>query len=189
VVGTPTRPEEPRVPQTQTVLTSHQSKSGSNAKGGWTMHIFKTADGTSYQTFDTALGNKAYGLLNQPVSLIFESETRGDYTNNVLKSIDGAAGAAPAAPAATAAATAVAPIQTGETDDQKQVRIMRQSALERAILAGTEGYIEIKSVDDLYALSDQFLDYFKNGRQGVAVAEPAVADSKPIGPSMDDVGF
>lgn len=134
-------------------ITGVFTQQGNNARGPWTRYDVKDAGGNKYQTFDAELGAKAQAVQGQSVTLTFHEEARGQYTNNVLDgiktSVNGATNAAPSVPS--------------ESQDDRQLRIMRQAGLERAILAASAIGIELSSVDDLYAISDQFVDYFVNG--------------------------
>jgi hypothetical protein len=68
-------------------LKYHDPISVNGRNGQFTIHKFKAADGTRFQTTEQALADKAYGLLGQVATIDFELEVRGEYTNNVIKSI------------------------------------------------------------------------------------------------------
>ena len=143
----------------QTVtLTKHFPTHGNNSRGPWTRHDFKDAGGSKYQTFDAALGEKAAGLLNQPVEIEYEVEARGQYENNVLKSVK-AAGGSPANPAS------VPSISQNVPSDERELRIMRQSGLDRAINTVNAGITTVSTLEELFVISDEYIRYFQNGVQ------------------------
>lgn len=148
------------MPFTTTTLVSHEQKSGSNAKGPWTVNKFKAQDGRQYDTFDKDLAARALERLNVPSVLEYEEVQKGQYTNYTLTGVAPADSDAAAAPSAPQTA---APAAGGE--DDRQLRIMRQSALERAILTfNTAGQDPLTHQAELLELADQYIDYFVNGR-------------------------
>lgn len=164
------------MPTLNTTLTVYEKKEGNGARGPWTLHIYKDTAGQSFQTFEAPISNRVYGFLNKPAVIDYEQKARpgSEYTNNVIKGIspDETAQAVSAASVASQMPPEVAelagplptltPTPTGGADD-RQIQIMRQSALERAIrfhAAFASGPIIF---DDVIHLSDRFLDYFING--------------------------
>lgn len=169
------------MPQIQTVLQSHSSNSGSNSRGGWTLHVFKAVNGDEFKTFDAGIGNKAFGLMNQPVTVEYGEKPAKDPKYGPDKILQGIT-ATEGAPAVQAPPVAVAPTQTAPTTDDRQIQIMRQSALERAIRYYDAQPKDGFTTDDIYALADEFVDYFVNGRVEDKVAVAAVADDGfPLG--------
>lgn len=146
-----------------TILTGIETFEGTSARGPWTKTVFKAADGSEYQTFEGAVASKASSLLNQPVEVTFTPKQRGQYTNLQLDDVAivvGAANGAPGTPppAHPPVATAAAPQPSA---DSRQYQIMRQSALERAIMSFAADGVEILgSLPELYELADQFVVYF-----------------------------
>ena len=118
----------------------------------WTRYDVKDAGGNKYQTFNAELGAQADAATGQSVTVSYHEETRGQYTNYVLDAIK--TGGAVNTETANDAPS---------PESERQLRIMRQSGLERAILASKALGIDVSSVDDLYEISDQFVDYFVNG--------------------------
>lgn len=145
------KPKERALAEQVVTIKAVFPNSGQNAKGPWTRYDIKDAGGNKYQTFNDQLGKKAEALKGQSVKVTYHEETRGDYTNNVLDSI-GEAGAGEATK------------QHVYTDD-RQVQIMRQSGLERAIRAASLLGLNLNGVDELYDISDEFVRYFQEGQQ------------------------
>jgi hypothetical protein len=52
-----------------TTLTDVKTRSGTSARGPWTLSIFSAADGREYSTLEGSLASKANSLLNTPVEL------------------------------------------------------------------------------------------------------------------------
>ena len=135
-------------------LTGVEVKSkGSNKRGPWALRIFDSAGGTKFQTFDVAVGEALEKSLGSAVDLTYEVEENGNFTNNVVKSFKDAgkvlSGVAEAAP----------PVNTND----RELRIMRQSALDRAINTVGHGIVEVDGVTDLFRLADQYILYFEAG--------------------------
>lgn len=153
--------------QTQTILKTQESKTGTGKTGKpWTLRVFQAANGNSYQTFEASIANKAYELLGEPATIEFEEQERNGYVNYVLLGVEPAAGAVESR---TQPENRVSPDVVHE--DDRQIRIMRQSALDRAISATAAGIAEASSEDDLYRIADRFIDYFVNG----VAAKPELA--------------
>jgi hypothetical protein len=148
-------------------ITNVFSESGNSKATGkpYTRYDIKTAGGTKFQTFDAALGAQAKSLEGASVEIEYEVESRGQYENNVLKSISAAAppdyyGAGQSAP------------QAAVNTNDRELRIMRQSALDRAINTVGHGIVEIEGVKvtpdkinpyDLFRLADTYILYFEAG--------------------------
>lgn len=123
----------------------------------WTRYDIKDAGGNKYQTFDVGLGQKAKDAKGQRVKLTWVEEARGQYTNNVLKSVE-------LLDTVVVSANDESVIKhVPESDGDRQLRIMRQSGLERAILAANILELENVDIETLFQISDQFVDYFVNG--------------------------
>ena len=135
-------------------LTSVEVKSkGSNKRGPWALRIFDSAGGTKFQTFDVADGEALEAKIGTPVELTYEVEENGNFTNNVIKSFSDVgkvlSGVAEAAP----------PVNTND----RELRIMRQSALDRAINTVGHGIVQADDVSDLFKLADTYILYFEAG--------------------------
>jgi len=135
-------------------LTGVEVKSkGSNKRGPWALRIFDSAGGTKFQTFDVADGEALEAKIGTPVELTYEVEENGNFTNNVIKSFSDAgkvlSGVAEAAP----------PVNTND----RELRIMRQSALDRAINTVGHGIVQADDVSDLFKLADTYILYFEAG--------------------------
>jgi hypothetical protein len=175
------------LPQVKTTLIGYQAKNGTGARGPWTLHLYTDAAGQSYRTFEAPISNRVYGLLNQPVVLTYEEKPARDPQyppNRVIQDVqqDLSFPAAPVAPVAAQAAPALPPTTppapVGGGADDRQVQIMRQSALERAIR-----WIDVLGVaayegDDPYALTEEFLHYFQTGEYPGKAVGPASGASQ-----------
>ena len=139
-------------------LTGVEVKSkGSNKRGPWALRIFDSAGGTKFQTFDVSDGEALEAKIGTPVELTYEVEENGNFTNNVIKSFKDAAvadyyGAGQSAP------------QAAVNTNDRELRIMRQSALDRAINTVGHGIVEkVDTVEDLFRLADTYILYFEAG--------------------------
>jgi len=135
-------------------LTGVEVKSkGSNKRGPWALRIFDSAGGTKFQTFDVADGEALEAKIGTPVEITYEVEENGNFTNNVIKSFSDVgkvlSGVAEAAP----------PVNTND----RELRIMRQSALDRAINTVGHGIVQAEDVSDLFKLADTYILYFEAG--------------------------
>jgi hypothetical protein len=148
--------------KTVTTLTEVRIKSGSSARGPWTMSIFKAADGREYTTFKGDLASKANALLNQTVELEFSESQNGQYTNYDLEDVAATAGPT----VADAVRVQAPPVVNGSAkNDQYRTKeqIMRTDALNAALtLFGIIGLDPLSSADEfegwfesLYTLIEQ----------------------------------
>lgn len=135
------------------VDTAVDGKKGTNKFGPFWFRVFKTAGGDRYQTFDVDLGDKIAASFGTPVEVTYEVEENGKYQNNVLKGIR----------EETASANLQALLEQNPPQDSRELRIMRQSGLDRAINTVKAGIVEVDGVADLFRLSDAYIDYFENG--------------------------
>ena len=101
--------------QVAVTIAQHEPKQLNGANGSYTLHKFKAADGTWFQTTKVPIANEVYGLAfqdgqptNAPLTLTFEPTPRGEYVNNVIYAVV-AGGQVSAAPAASGAPTGAAP--------------------------------------------------------------------------------
>ena len=163
--------------QTQTVFTGYDTKSGNGKKGPWTLHLFTDKNDQVYKTFETALANELAGTRGQQVTVEYEERpSRGDYPpDKIVQKLISAGNAVNT--------TSGAAVSVGEdgvvkhvvtTPDDRQMQIMRQSALERAIRFYALGSTK-PTPASLFALSDKFVDYFVHGAQ--PTPSPSAADS------------
>jgi hypothetical protein len=84
--------------KTNTTLSFQDTKSGTNARGGWTLTIFKGGDNREYTTFDGTLASKIQGLDGQLLEVEYEEGVnKKGYPTISLKGVSAAqSGAAPA---------------------------------------------------------------------------------------------
>lgn len=99
--------------QVSAILVQHDPKSLNGPNGPFTLHKFKAADGTWYQTTKTPIANEAYSFVQSgaPCTLNVEPTQNGDYLNNVIHGVfagGDVAAAAPGAPTGGGAPTAQA---------------------------------------------------------------------------------
>ena len=173
--------------QVVTLVDYSVPKIGNGQHGPWSLHVFKDAGGNKYQTFKDDVANVARGLMNTPVSVTYDVETRSyqdqqgqtrQAQNNVLTSVEAANGqqtvggfpagqqAATAAPVASqglplAPATTLAP--AAQVVDQRQTIINRSAALARAIEAHAAGIAVVQDPAQLAAVADLFVKYIETG--------------------------
>lgn len=162
--------------QAQTVLVEHEPKSLKGRNGPYTLHIFKAQDGERFQTTKTAIANAAYGLLNQAVTIGYEQQQRGDWTNNVIEQIEAGNVALAAAPtgaptgaAPTGAAPTSAPASSGGggMSPDRELRVMRQNGLANALATVDAGLFEATSIGDVIKLADKYVRYYQGGAEAV----------------------
>lgn len=155
--------------QTTTVFTGYDTRSGTSAKTGnpWTMHLFKDKDDKSFQTFDTALANELAGTRGQEVTIEWEPEQRGDFTNNVVTKL---VAASASKPTMTGYAPADAPyvMAPAAGPSQKDITIWRQTATKVAAHLGASSY------EELIGMAEKIVAYYRDGAQP---ASPSTADS------------
>jgi hypothetical protein len=165
------------LPTVHVTLVEHTKKEGNSQHGTWVLNLFKDAAGVTYQIFTdpkTGIANKTAHLLNQPAILEYRDKPAKDPQYPPNKEIvdiqpDTSAPAVSEAPVASQAPPTRAAFALSSGDD-RQIQIMRQSALERAIrwfgVAG-EGW------PGLYVQSEEFLHYFQTGEYPGKAEGPA----------------
>ena len=146
--------------QVVTLTSVEVKKTGTSKHGPWALRLFKDAGGNKYQTFDVDLGEKAAGLVGQSVEIRYEVEQNGDYENKVLKAVR-PSGEAPASSPASAPTAVV----SGATQDERQVRITRQWAVNAAIATVAAGILAADSPVDVIDLAGFYENYAANGQQ------------------------
>lgn len=101
--------------QAEETLVSHSTRQGNGQRGPFAIHIFKSAAGVEYSTTKQQLADIAYGLLNQPITLLYtvhpNTSNGVTYENRRIANIVGGSLAPGTAPAG--APTASAPINQG----------------------------------------------------------------------------
>jgi hypothetical protein len=146
---------------TTTLVRAFDPVDGTSAKGPWTRCDFKDENDLKFSTFKGDVASVATSLIGQPVEVEFESKQNGEYTNRTLLKVS----AVEVAAGSASTPTEVTP-STNTYEDDRQLRIMRQSALDRALTAyGIAQLDPIESIDEVYKLSDEFIHYFVNGRE------------------------
>lgn len=115
--------------ETTTTLKFKDSRSGTSARGGWTLSIFEGGDGREYTTLKGDLASKVKANDGALFSVSYEERQNGQYTNYGLLDADVAPeGAKPlAAPAAASSG--------GKGEFRSPEQIIRSSALGIAVSA------------------------------------------------------
>lgn len=105
------------MPETTVTITAVDTKSGTNAKGPWTMWKVKDHQGTAYMTFVEGQGTLAQGLIGKSAKIAYSESDKG-------KRIQSIAGddSPPAAP-----------VKPGAQGEAKDVQIVRQVAWKAAV--------------------------------------------------------
>lgn len=146
------------------VFEKHYQDDVNTKYGQRVKHTFVTGDGTRYETWKAPVANVLVATMGQQVQVSGQVKSDGRYTN--LDITEANLDIIEANPANLAAYT---PSPAVETNEERQLRIMRQSGLERAILSfGAAGISPLENLDELLELSDQFVDYFVGGREAVS---------------------
>ena len=163
--------------QVVTFIEYNVPKTGNGQYGPWSLHQFKDAGGNKYQTFKDEIANVARGLMNTPVSVTYDVETRsytkqdgtaGQAQNNVLTSVEAANGqqaivqqsvVAPVSAPVSAPALA----QPTPAQDDRQTIINRSAALARAIEAHAAGISAVSDPSQLELIANLFVKYIETG--------------------------
>jgi hypothetical protein len=151
--------------RTTTIVRAFEPKAGKSAKGDWVRCDFEFEGGLKASTFNGGVASAATALVGQPVEIEYEEKQNGEYTNRTLLKVSAVNGNGAAPTASIQDHVEVAQNTAGPSHEEtRQLRIMRQSGLDRALTAfGIAGQDPIESLDEVYQLSDQFIDYFVNG--------------------------
>lgn len=154
-----------------TLTRAFDPQSGVGANGQpWTRSDFEAANGMKFSTFKGDIASVAAALLNQTAEIEYTEKQNGQYTNRTLLGITprpefGGAQVTHSAPATALHSPPSTHTASSSISPDRELRIMRQSALDRALTAfGIEGLNPIQDSDALFQLADEFIDYFNNGR-------------------------
>jgi hypothetical protein len=149
------------------VFTASGEKNGKP----WTRWDVKDDSDTKYVTFKEGDGKKAEAARGKTVKLTFTQNVDGTYVNNTLEDIQVIESEVVKAVETAQAAQAETTAPPRSYEDERQLRIMRQSALQRAIdTAATAG--EITDPIELFKLADTYLLYFEAGSAAFADEVP-----------------
>ena len=156
------------MPTKITTLRKIGAFDGTNKEGKpYVRSVFVDDDGIEWTTFKGQLASQADALVGQTVELEGVETQRGEYVNRNLVSVKAHTnGNAPtvATPDVATLSADSTPNNSPSYEETRQLRIMRQSALDRALTAfGIAGQDPIQSIDEVYDLADEFIDYFVNG--------------------------
>ena len=169
--------------QIQTTFVSHEPKSINGRNGQYTLHIFRTADGTQFQTSKADIANKAYGIAfadgvatGKTLTVAYEQKQNGNYTNNVIQQVEEGAVTLAAAPGAPTGGAPTGGAPTGSSsgaaggsqfmkkrDPDEAKQIMRQSAVTAAFTAIQSGLVEVGKLGEVIVLAEKFVKYFEGG--------------------------
>jgi len=159
--------------QDTVIFTGHSAFQVDTRFGQKTKNVFTDTQSREFQVWKADIAAQLLASMGQQVTVQFEAKQNGQYTNYDVKGILGvAASVVPAVPAPGQAAptlqSAGAPppqAQVGETQDQKQLRIMRQNAIGNAVLAfGAAGIDPVENSAELLEFAQEvLLDFYING--------------------------
>ncbi len=76
-------------------ITSYSKKDVTTRYGQKTVTAFHTVAGKEYSTFKGEIASQAVLLMNQPVEIEYETQQKGEYTNNYLLGVKTVGGATP----------------------------------------------------------------------------------------------
>lgn len=139
--------------QIQTTLVGYEPRQVEGRNGTFTIHKFKSNDGTVFDTKKLEVSNAAHALMNQPVILTYTETQNGQWTNRTLEGVQTAFGGTTAAP--SAAPSPQPQVSVAPTGDPTPARIARSvgqehglKALELALEAQKAGVAVITSPDE-----------------------------------------
>ena len=141
--------------------------------GQKTKNVFTDSQGREFQVWKTDVAAQIQATMGQAVTVQFEAKQNGQYTNYDVKAVTGGVVTAPVAalsngqvPVQTAQPTGIAPPpQATESQDDRQLRIMRQNAIGNAVLAFGAAGIDpvVNSAELLEFAQEVLLDFYFNG--------------------------
>jgi len=157
--------------QDTVIFTGHSAFQVDTRFGQKTKNVFTDTQSREFQVWKADIAAQLLASMGQQVTVQFEAKQNGQYTNYDVKGIIGGVVGAPAVTAATPAPSAPAQAapppqaQVGETQDQKQLRIMRQNAIGNAVLAfGAAGIDPVENSAELLEFAQEvLLDFYING--------------------------
>lgn len=178
--------------QVATTITSHEAKQINGRNGAFTLHLFKAADGTRFQTTKQEIANVVYGLAfangqpnMQPITIDLEQVPRGDYLNNEITSaLAGAvAGVATSVPGGRGGGGSRGG-GGGGFGKKDQAVINRSAALSRAIETVAAGIItpaELGGSDGLFKLANRYVKYIETAPEAQGGAVSSDGGGAPVG--------
>lgn len=136
------------------------TKSGQSQKGPWTMALVNDENGQVYQTFDNGYRELAEGNLEATARVVFTQQTRGNFTNNVIDKLT-------IEPTAQTAVNGTVSPSNGTVTyngtDDRQIKIMRQSAAKVAAELLKLEKPEDQTFDTFQNITERLVSYFDNG--------------------------
>lgn len=149
-----------------TQLTGVETKTGSNAKGQWTMYLFSASDGQKYQTFDKQLGPSLQQHVGgQTLRLVYDEKQNGDFVNRVATSFEVASDyvAPDPAPAAQPQQQQAAP-QSSSGLPAKDEQIHRQCAAKVSAELLQFFPPEQQTTSTFWIIVDDLVHFFNTGQ-------------------------
>lgn len=168
--------------ETVTQLAGVETKSGSNARGNWTMYLFSASDGQKYQTFDKQLGPSLQQHIGgQLLRIVYEEKPNGDFVNRVVTAFEVAAdGVTPSELGSTVSngAQQQAGNNGGGWSPEKKLEVARQVAVKSPLALDLFGRLEPDNQTPPNALKvcEYLVNYMLHGPKG----EPAPVPEQPI---------
>ena len=169
------------------IFTGHTGAFDVNTRYGQkTKNVFVDSQGREFQVWKTDIAAQILATMGQSVTVQYEAKQNGQYTNYDVKAVTGGVLTTPMAPQLGTPNNAVtgpgpnvpnnlanppvfaqAPPQqaAGESQDDRQLRIMRQNAVGNAVLAfGAAGIDPIVNRLELLEFAQEvLLDFYING--------------------------
>lgn len=162
----------------QVVFTGHSAFQVNTRYGAKTKNVFTDQQGREFQVWKQDIAAQLLATMGQTVTVNFEAKQNGSFTNYDVQSVGLPAGAVQQSappPQAAPAQTAPPPQQT-VTQVDKDARITRAAALDRALTAfGIEGLSPIANQAALIELSEEYVSYLRDGAETTTAAPVAAA--------------
>ena len=147
--------------------------------GQKTKNVFTDSQGREFQVWKTDVAAQIQATMGQSVTVQFDAKQNGQYTNYDVKAVTGGVVTAPAPTNGpvpvqhTTTPNALQPVpaqffpptQATESQDDRQLRIMRQNAIGNAVLAfGAAGIDPVVNNQELLEFAQEvLLDFYING--------------------------
>jgi len=148
----------------QVTFTQHYTDVVNTKYGTKTKNTFVTDDGERFESWNAGIAAKVAAGIDQPLNILFERKTQGQYTNLEIKEVLGGSVVGAATPLQPTTTPVAVTTQTSETQDERQTRIMRQSALKIAVQAFTAENLEpVSNTEAVFQLAEEYVEFFLHG--------------------------
>lgn len=146
-------------------FTQHYTDVVNTKYGTKTKNTFITDDGDRFESWNSGIAAKVAAGIDQPLNILYEVKTSGQYTNKEIKEVLGGSVTTPSpAPVSDNAEEPVTVSAPRENQDQKNLRISRFAALKVAVVEVTaEGISFVENPTILFERADEILKYVDNG--------------------------